>query len=176
VPAGPCELSQYLDDPLGFVIELAPLVVSDDPESADRFGLDVKRNEQGFDDRRHRRQPGEKALCHVHELRGVPTDRRAARACISGRRAVESGRVRARQCLPPEHLRAIMLFQQADSRRVGAAKLKGNLDQFLQDRLRRLGHRPGQRHERAVFGFVIGWPGGPAGELRIDDHIVQIES
>jgi hypothetical protein len=91
---------------------------------------DTKRDEQGLNDGWLCLQGRENTLCHIHELRGVSVNCCTARACISGHRVVDAVAENSRQRLPPKHLRAIVLLQQADSSRIGTAKLQSRLGSF----------------------------------------------
>src|SRR5262249_43497456 len=57
--------------------------------------------------------------------------------------------------VPPEYAGLSCRFEDTDSGRIGTAHFERSLHQFLQDRLRRVGQRLGQRRKRPIFRFVI---------------------
>src|SRR5688572_17684661 len=59
-------------DPLVFTVRLAAIIVSDNPDSARRLTLDIKRNDQSFGNGPLEFQRGEKSFRQTHELRPTP--------------------------------------------------------------------------------------------------------
>ncbi len=100
------ERAQAHEHPQVFVVELAglrPIIVDDRPDRADRFALDVKRNQQAlFDRRRHRQEIGVAPLGVPEQQGAVAIEHVAARAEVARRASADVRRPHAGDGRPVE--------------------------------------------------------------------------
>ena len=104
LPAGRRKLGQQLDDALAFAVELAFVVVTDDPDGANRLVIGVKWNQQGLDDPWLRLQCRKTSIGQAHQLGRIAIDAHAAGTRVTRHGAAARAGKHTRDRLPANHV------------------------------------------------------------------------
>ena len=158
------ERAQAHEHPQVFTVELAAIIMRDRPDRADRFPLDIERNQQAlFDRRRHRQKIGVAPL-EVPEQQGtVAIEHVAARAEVARRASADVRLPHAGDRRPVE---PFSIFRhEADPGRVGLEHLQDRVGQCLKNGARRIGQRLCQRYQRTALPLIVRRTRWPAVQL-----------
>ena len=169
------EVGQSRHHPHVFAVELAGLVVRNDPNRAEDRPLDPEGDDQRLDNRRRNLvEVGEAAGGIGIKLWRIAIQARPARAEIPGRRAALMTLVDSRQGDPAEELFAVRgRLQEADARRSRPAETDSRSHQGLQQRCGLVRHLPGEGVKCVNLGLQIGLARHTPGEGLGDNDLFQ---